>query len=147
MKVSEVMTRQVETVDPTATLREAAQKMKNLDVGPMPVCNGDRLMGMLTDRDIVIRAVAEEGRDPRDVPVGSIMTPDVIYCFDDQDAEEAARIMQERQIRRILVLNRDKKLVGIVALADLATEGTRDQTKAETLEKVSEPAEPNRRAA
>jgi CBS domain-containing protein len=121
--------------------------MRDMDVGPIPVCDGDRLLGMLTDRDIAIRAVAEDGRDPREVAVANVMTPDVIYCFDDQDVEEAARIMQERQIRRLLVLNREKQLVGIVSLGDVAVENTNPQTKAETLKKVSEPAEPQRAAA
>ena len=119
MLLRDVMTPHVEVIHPDATLREAAQKMKTLDVGPVPVCDGDRLQGMLTDRDITIRATAE-GRDPNTTRVREVMTPDVVYCFEDQDVVEAARMMEERQIRRLVILNRDKRLVGIVSLGDLA---------------------------
>jgi CBS domain-containing protein len=139
MQVKEVMTRGVECVPPDCTLQEAAQKMKALDVGPLPICDNDRLAGMLTDRDITVRAVAE-GLDPRTTRVRDVMTPEVVWCFDDQDVEEAARLMKEKQIRRLLVLNRDKRLVGIVSLGDLAVETGDEQLAGETLEKVSEPA-------
>jgi CBS domain-containing protein len=121
MLLRDVMTRHVEVIHPDATLREAAQKMKTLDVGPVPVCDGERLVGMLTDRDITIRATAE-GRDPNSTRARDVMTPEITYCFEDQDVREAARIMEERQIRRLVVLNRDKRLVGIVSLGDLATQ-------------------------
>jgi CBS domain-containing protein len=121
MVLREIMTTHVEVVHPEATLKEAAQKMKALDVGPIPVCDGDRLQGMLTDRDITVRATAE-GRDPNTTKVREVMTPDVVYCFEDQDVREAADIMEEKQIRRLVVLNRDKRLVGIVSLGDLATQ-------------------------
>ena len=101
MLLRDVMTRHVEVIHPDATLREAAQKMKTLDVGPVPVCDGERLQGMLTDRDITIRATAE-GRDPNTTRVRDVMTPDMVYCFEDQDVREAARIMEERQIRRLV---------------------------------------------
>lgn len=146
MQVREIMTKNVEVVRPDATLQDAARKMKGLDVGPMPVCDGDRLLGMLTDRDITIRAVAD-GMDPRQTAVGNLMTPDVVYCFDDQDVRDAARIMQDRQIRRLLVLNRDKRLVGIVSLGDIAVDTQSAGTSGETLERVSEPSEPQRKAA
>jgi len=121
MLLRDVMTPHVEVIHPDATLREAAQKMKTLDVGPVPVCDGDRLQGMLTDRDITIRATAE-GRDPNTTRVREVMTPDVVYCFEDQDVREAARTMEQWQIRRLIVLNQDKRLVGIVSLGDLATQ-------------------------
>jgi CBS domain-containing protein len=124
-------------------LWEAAQKMAALDVGPLPVCTGDKLVGMLTDRDITVRATAE-GRDPKTTRVSEVMTPDVLYAFEDQDISEAARLMADHQIRRLVVLNRDKHLVGIVSLGDLAVQ-TGDVLQAgETLERVSEPAEPQR---
>src|SRR3712207_8968 len=103
MKLSEIMTRNVEVVRPDATLQEAAQKMKNLDVGPLPVCDGRKVQGMLTDRDITIRATAA-GLDPKTTKVRDVMTPDVTYCFEDQDVQDAARIMGEQQIRRLIVL-------------------------------------------
>src|SRR5690242_2022236 len=98
MWIRDIMTRDVECVGPDDTLQEAALKMKELDVGPMPVCDHDRIAGMLTDRDITIRAVAE-GRDPRSTRVRDVMTRDVVACCEDDAVEEAARLMQERQIR------------------------------------------------
>jgi CBS domain-containing protein len=132
MQLREVMTPHVEVIHPDATLREAAQKMQTLDVGPIPVCDGDRLQGMLTDRDITVRATAA-GRDPNTTRVREVMTPDVVYCFEDQDVQEAAQVMEERQIRRLIVLNRDKRLVGIVSLGDLATQTGDEELDAEEL--------------
>jgi len=141
MKLRDIMTRDVECVRPGETLQEAARKMKDRDVGPMPVCgDDDKIAGMLTDRDIVIRAVAE-GKDPRTTRVQDAMSEGVTWCFEDQDPEEAAELMQERQIRRLLVMSRDKRLVGIVSLGDLATEGKKKQA-GETLRAVSEPSRP-----
>src|SRR5947209_20322388 len=113
MRVSEVMTRQVECTRPDASLQEAAAKMKSLDVGPLPICDNDRLAGMITDRDITVRAVAE-ALDPKTTKVRHVMTKNILYCFEDQDVDEAARLMQEHQVRRLLVLDRDKRLVGII---------------------------------
>jgi CBS domain-containing protein len=93
---------------------------------------------MLTDRDITVRATAE-GCDPKTTKVEDVLTPDVIYCFEDQDVQEAARLMKENQIRRLVVLNRDKRLVGIISLGDLAVETGDEQLTGETLERVSEP--------
>jgi len=138
MFVSDVMTKGAECVRPGNSLREAAQKMKNLDVGPLPVCDNDRLVGMITDRDIAVRAVAE-ACDPRTTTVKDVMTPDVVYCFEDQDVQEAARRMQEHQVRRLVVLNRDKRLVGIVSLGDLAVEAGDEKLAGRTLEHVSLP--------
>src|SRR5438552_4661928 len=108
MKVKDVMTKGAECVGPDASLQEAARKMKDLDVGPLPVCgDNQKLVGMLTDRDIVIRAVAE-GKDPRTARVRDAMTEGVCYCFEDDDVAEAARLMKDKQIRRLVVLNRDK---------------------------------------
>jgi len=143
MQLKNVMTRDVEVVRPDASVQDAAAKMKRLDVGPLPVCDGKRVLGMVTDRDITIRAVAE-GRDPKATTVQEVMTDEVIYCYEDQDAEDAARLMAEKQVRRLLVLDRDKNLVGIVSLGDLAVD-TADPIRAgETLERVSQPAEPER---
>jgi CBS domain-containing protein len=144
MKLREIMTPGVECVRPGDTLQAAARKMRDLDVGPMPVCgDGDKLVGMLTDRDIAIRATAE-GLDPKTAKVKDAMTEDVVWCFEDQEIEEAARLMRERQIRRMLVMDRDKRLVGIVSLGDLATE-TGDTRKAgEILSDVSDPSMPRR---
>jgi CBS domain-containing protein len=143
MQLKEVMTRNVEVIHPDDTLAAAAEKMKTLDVGPLPVCDGDRLVGMLTDRDITVRATAA-GRDPTMTHVRDAMTPDVVYCFEDQDVKEAAQLMEQRQIRRLLVLNREKRLVGIVSLGDLAVESGDRKLSGEVLKEVSEPAEPRR---
>jgi CBS domain-containing protein len=141
MKLKDIMTREVEVVRPDSTLQEAATKMKGIDVGPMPVCDGDRLVGMLTDRDITVRAVAE-GCDPKSTKVRDVMTPDVFWCFEDQDVRDAAKLMQDKQIRRLIVLNRDKRLTGIVALGDIAVD-TRDTGLAgRTVEGISEPSQP-----
>jgi CBS domain-containing protein len=139
MKLKDIMTETVEVVAPDTSLYEAARRMRDLDVGALPVCDGDRLVGMLTDRDLTVRAVAE-GRDPKSEPVRKSMTPEIAYCFEDQTAAEAEEIMAEKQIRRLPVLNRDKRLVGIVSLGDLATRTHEARAVGKTLEKVSEPA-------
>jgi len=143
MQLKEVMTPQVEVVRPDASLQEAAEMMMKLDVGPLPVCDGQRLVGMLTDRDITVRGTAQ-GRDPKTTQVQEVMTPDVIYCFEDQDVEDAANLMEEHQIRRLVILNREKKLVGIVSLGDLALEADEedldDAEVGEVLEQISQPA-------
>ncbi len=143
MKIRQVMTPNVECIRPDDTLQEAAIKMKDLDVGPLPVCDDDHVAGMLTDRDITVRAVAQ-GLEPRSVRVGDVMTRDVISCYDDEDTEAAARLMQERQVRRVLVLDRGQRLVGIVSLGDLAAETGDPHRVGEVLQDVSEPAIPRR---
>lgn len=143
MQVKDVMTRGVEVIHPGASVAEAADQMKRLDVGPLPVCDGDRLVGMVTDRDITIRATAG-GTDPTTVTVGDVMTPHAIYVFEDEDVRDAARLMEEHQVRRLVVLNRDQRLMGIVSLGDLAVDTHDRQLAGEVLEQVSEPAEPKR---
>jgi CBS domain-containing protein len=143
MQVAEIMTRDAEVIPSELSVRDAAKKMQELDVGFLPVRDGDRLVGMLTDRDITVRLVAE-GRDPAKTLVKEIMTPEVLYCFDDQDISEAALLMQEKQIRRLPVLNRQKRLVGIISLGDLAVHTGEEKLAGETVREVSEPAEPNR---
>jgi CBS domain-containing protein len=118
MKVSEVMTRDVRLIEPTQTIREAARLMAELDTGIMPVREGDRLVGMITDRDIAVRAVAQ-GRGP-DTSVRDVMTDDVKYCYEDDDTDDVARNMADIQVRRLPVLTRDKRLVGIISLGDMA---------------------------
>ena len=137
MQVSQILTREVETIRPDTSVKEAAQRMRSMDVGSLPVCDGRHLLGMVTDRDITIRVTAE-GRDAATTPVQEAMTPDVCFVFEDQDVQEAARIMQERQIRRLPVLSRDKKLVGILALGDIAQTG-QDRLSGDALQQISEP--------
>src|SRR3712207_6201761 len=118
MKVSEVMTRDVRLIEPTQSIQEAARMMAELDAGIMPVREGDRLVGMITDRDIAVRAVAE-GKGP-DTAISEVMTEDVKYCYEDGDTEDVARNMADIQVRRLPVLNQDKRLVGIISLGDMA---------------------------
>jgi CBS domain-containing protein len=140
MQLKEFVNSHVETVQCDDTLQQAAKKMRELDVGSLPVCEGGQLVGMVTDRDITIRAVAK-GSDPAAARVREVMTPEVLCCFENEEVEEAARIMQENQVRRILVLNEAKELVGITSLGELAT-ATGDRLLAgETLESVSESSE------
>jgi CBS domain-containing protein len=137
------MTRNVEVISGDASLKEAATKMKAIDVGFIPVCDGDRLKGILTDRDITIRATAD-GRDPTKTKVADVMSTDIAYCLEDQEVDEAVSLMEARQIRRLPVLNLDKQLVGIVSLGDIAVHaGDRDMA-GETLEEISQPAAPKR---
>src|SRR5438105_12478457 len=98
MQVREIMTRNVEVVSPDATVQDAAQKMRELDAGPLPVCDGDHLVGMITDRDIAVRAVAD-GYDPWTTRVRDVMTPEVISCFEDDDIAKASRLMEDKQVR------------------------------------------------
>ena len=136
--VKEIMTRNLEVVSPGDTLEQAARKMEVLDVGPLPVCEGKRVVGMITDRDITVRATAA-GCDPKTTLVSDVMTQDIVCCYEDQDVPEAARLMKEKQIRRLLVMNRADDLVGIVSLGDLATEAGGQGQPGEVLKKVSEP--------
>ena len=120
MLIKDVMTRHVECVSPEDTLQAAARKMRDLDVGPLPVCGqNDRLVGMITDRDIAVRAVAQ-GKSP-DTRIRDVMSTGILYCFDDQELDEVARNMGKNQVRRLPVINKDKRLVGILALGDLAS--------------------------
>jgi CBS domain-containing protein len=143
MQLKDAMTHGTEVINPEATLQEAARKMQRLDVGPLPVCDGDRLVGMLTDRDITVRAVAE-GCDPTTTTVREAMTPELLYCFEDQDVQEAARLMSQYQVRRLPILNRNKRLVGMVSLGDLAVNTGDQQQAGAVLEQVSEPTGPRR---
>ena len=138
MKVNEIITHDPQVIRPETTLIEAAQKMKSMDIGMLPVCDGDRLVGVITDRDITVRGVAQ-GYDPKTARVQEVMTPEVIYCFDDEDVKDVAKKMEEKQVRRLPVLNREKRLVGIVSLGDLAVRTGKEKLAAEVLERVSEP--------
>jgi len=136
MQVQEIMTRDVSIVSPDETLETAATRMAQLDVGALPVAEGDRLVGMITDRDMVVRGIAE-GLGPT-AKIREVMTPDVKYCFADQEIDEIADNMADIQIRRLPVLDRDKRLVGILSLSDIATSDELDQA-AEALCGISRP--------
>ncbi len=139
MKISEVMTRDVRIASPDDTLADAARVMAALDCGVLPVSNSERLIGMITDRDIAIRGVAE-GLGP-DATVAEVMTDDVKYCFEDDDCDDVARNMGEIQLRRLPVVSRDKRLVGIVSIGDLAVTMEEDEEESigESLAAISRP--------
>jgi CBS domain-containing protein len=141
MKVSEVMTGDVRTVRPDQTAREAASFMLDADAGSIPVSDGDRLLGMITDRDIAVRGVAR-GHGP-DTPVRELMTDEVICARVDDDVDEVATKMSQAQVRRLPVIDRDEKLCGIVSLGDLAREAD-DETSEHALEGVSAPGDKHR---
>lgn len=137
MKVSEAMTHEVRLARPEQSIREAANMMAELDIGSLPVEENDRLVGMITDRDIAVRAVAA-GRGP-DTPVREIMSTEIKYCFDDQSIEEVSQNMGDLRIRRLPVVNRQKRLVGILSLGDLALEDTAIDEAGEALGQISRP--------
>jgi CBS domain-containing protein len=136
MKIREVMSRDVQLARPDETLREAAARMREIDSGVLPVADGDRLVGMLTDRDIAIRGVAQ-GKGP-EARVRDVMTPEVKYAFDDEPVEDVAENMADLQVRRLPVVNGEKRLVGIVSLGDIATGGSVPKS-ARALHGISQP--------
>jgi CBS domain-containing protein len=137
MKISDVMSRDVTVANPGDSIQSVAQRMASEDVGALPVCDGRRLQGMVTDRDITIRAVAQ-GRDIN-TSIAEVMSPDIEFCFEDDDLEDVADKMADRQIRRIPVVDRDRNLIGIVALADVART-KKDKLSGDTLEDISQPS-------
>lgn len=139
MKVRETMTQAVAVAGPDQTIAEAALLMAQHDFGALPVGEGDRLVGMITDRDIALRAVAL-GLGP-ETPVQNVMTHDVKYCFDDEDTAHVARNMGEQRVRRLPVVNRDKRLVGILSLGDVAVNQAQPAGKA--LAGISQPGGPH----
>jgi CBS domain-containing protein len=126
-KISEVMTRDIQIARPDQSIREAALTMARADIGSLPVGESDHLVGMITDRDIALRAVAE-GLGP-DTPVREVMTDNIKYCYEDEDVAHVAQNMAELQVRRLPVVNRDKRLVGIVALSNVAQCGDKRATQ------------------
>jgi CBS domain-containing protein len=136
MKIKEIITPEPQCISPDATLVEAAEDMKALDVGILPICENDRLIGTVTDRDIIVRAVAE-GRNLQTTKVREVMSGKIIYCFDDQNVEDAAGMMEKGQIRRLPVLDHDKRLVGIVSIGDLAARAHQNDLAGRTLAAVA----------
>jgi CBS domain-containing protein len=138
MQIKEVMTRGVVLIDPECTLQQAGEKMKDLDIGALPVCENNRAVGMITDRDIVIRSVAA-GHDPHVDTVRDVMTPEIVFCFEDQDLATGIQFMKQKQVRRLAVLNGEKQLVGILSLGDLALNPNCDEVAGMVLKSVSDP--------
>jgi CBS domain-containing protein len=141
MKVSEVMTKDVKIADPGRTIQDAAKLMDKSDCGSLPVGENDRLVGMITDRDIVIRAVA--AGLPASTPIREVMSSEVKYCFEDEDLDDVAENMGDVQMRRLPVLNKEKRIVGIVSIGDLARSD--EECAGEALAAIAEPG--NGRAA
>ena len=141
MQVSDVMTRDVTVVSPESSVREAARKMDQFNVGALPVCEGKHLVGVLTDRDIVVRSTAT-GSPPEMTRVNEVMSDDVRWCFESDPVERVQKQMAEMQIRRLPVVDRERNLIGMVSLGDLAAE--RASGVEETLRSISEPSEPDR---
>ncbi len=139
MKIQEIMTKDVVCIEPSLPIAKAAEKMRHLDVGFLPICENDKLTGAVTDRDITIRSVAQ-GRDPRLAPVREIMTQEIFYCYDDEDVERVAEYMKENEVRRIVILNREKRLVGVVSLGDIAKTQGEQSLAGETLGDITEAA-------
>ncbi|MES2741021.1 MAG: CBS domain-containing protein [Pseudomonadota bacterium] len=143
--IAEIMTRDVISVSPQDTVRRAAQIMKETNIGALPVCDGQRLVGMITDRDIAIRAAAA-GNEPDDTRIEEVMSEDVLHCFDNQSVDEVLQDMGDLQVRRVPVLDHETQmLIGIVAFADLAQRDVEDTEK--TLKEVSAPTERDHRPA
>ncbi len=142
MQINEIMTPTVHLADPNMTIRDAARRMRADNVGALPVGENDRLIGMITDRDIVVRAVADE-RAAGNTTVREVMSEGICYCFADDDAEGAAQIMAKHQVRRLPVLNRAKRLVGVLSLADLGR--SEDEAAQGALKDIAEPSDKPRR--
>jgi CBS domain-containing protein len=137
-KLKDVMSRNVKVISPDATIREAARKMLEGDFGMLPVGENDRMIGAVSDRDITIRGVAAgKGADTK---IRDVMSDGIAWAYEDDSVEEAARIMSEHQVRRLPVVNKDKRLVGIVALGDFAVESSEIEPAAEALSEISKPS-------
>ena len=139
MQVQEMMSQPVDVIDPDTTSREAARRMRDENIGALPVRENGELIGMVTDRDIVARAVAENSL-PSNTAVSTVMSQGIYYCFEDDSLEEAARILAEHPVRRLPVLNHAQQLVGIIAIADIARSGDKEAEE-EAIEGVSEPSD------
>lgn len=137
-QLKEVMSRDVKVISPDATIKEAAQHMRDDDFGMMPVGEDDRMIGAISDRDITIRAIAD-GKAPT-TKVRDVMSEGVIWAYENDSVEDGAKIMSEHQVRRLPIVNREKRLVGIVALGDFAVESSEIEAAAEALSEISKPS-------
>jgi CBS domain-containing protein len=139
MQISEIMTRNVECIAPSLPISKAAEKMLDRDIGFLPVCEHDKVVGTVTDRDIAIRSVAQ-GRDPRLAPVSEIMSPLAFHCYADDDVEIVAKAMQDDEVRRMLIFDRNENLVGVVSLGDIAKASGESGLAGTTLGEIAEAA-------
>jgi CBS domain-containing protein len=139
MKINEIMTRNVDCVSPSLKISLAAEKMLAEDIGFLPICEHNKVVGTVTDRDITIRSVAQ-GRDPRLAPVSEIMTSTVFHCYEDDDVETVAKTMEDDAVRRMLIFDRDENLVGVVSLGDIARAKGESGIAGEALSGIAEAA-------
>jgi len=137
MKLKDLMTKDVVVIHTDDSLETAAKKMRERNIGFLPVCDGERLVGTLTDRDITVQAIAD-GKNPKNTRVRDLVHSDVFWCFEDQEVQEGAKLMGDNQVRRLMILDHDKHLCGVISLGDIATNGN-DKISAQVLESVSEP--------
>jgi CBS domain-containing protein len=140
MKISEMMTQETVLMSPDTSLRRACEIMRDSDIGFIPVTDGERILGAVTDRDVATRAIAQ-GLNPDSTPVRDVMSPDIVYVFEDQEELDAARLMQVKQIRRLVVLNRDKRLVGVLTLSDLSSHARDHALAGEVLDSMMDHSE------
>jgi len=145
MKVSEIMTSGVETISSGAMASDAARKMKSFGIGSLPVVKENRIVGVISGQDIIFRCIAED-RNPQKTPISEVMTTELACCSEDENIEEAARIMEDRQIHRLLVLDSNNNPAGVLSLGDLAVKTHNEHLAWEVLESISEPACPYRRS-
>lgn len=141
MQLKDIMTKNVKIIPQNASVRDAAKLMKEIDTGFIPVMENNRVIGTITDRDIVVRSIAE-GRDPNDTRVHDVMTSEFFFCYEDDDVKKAAKLMSDKQIRRIPIINHNNELVGVVALGDLAVDNRNDKMSGDILEDISKPSKP-----
>jgi len=137
MRISEIMTHEVKLMSPDDSIQQAACRMRDQGIGSLPIASADRLVGYVTDRDLVVRALAAGMK--HSTPVREVMTERLLYCFEDDEVEAVAENMAQNQVRRLPVLTREKRLCGIVSLGDIATKGE-DEAAEEALTEISEPA-------
>lgn len=136
MQVKDIMTRDVQVISPDTSILDAARKMRAFDIGCLPVCKGKRCVGILTDRDMIIRAVAE-GRDLQSTPVSDVMTTDIVSCSEDEDMSKVVKLMEDKQVRRVLILDEEKFPVGICSVGDLALDSGDLQLAGEVMHEVA----------
>ena len=139
MLIKSIMSRPVESVGRDCSIATAAETMERLGVGVLPVCEAGRIVGMITDRDITVRATAH-GADPHQTPVSECMSPEAFFCLETQDTADAEAFMQDKQVRRVPIVNEDYELVGMVALADLVRKTVETDEVERTLWKISQPS-------
>lgn len=142
MQIKDIMTKTVKVIPANAMVRDAAKLMKDIDSGFIPVIDADNVIGVITDRDIVLRSTAE-GRNPNETTVEEVMTKEFFFLYEDEDVKEAAKVMSERQVRRLPVVNRQEELVGILSLGDLSVDTSDEKLSGKALEDISKPAKPD----